>query len=472
MESRPQEQAQRTNGKPAANAQRIVADLRRVFDSGRTRPLEWRAAQLEGLERLCVEHEKQIMEALREDLGRHAFESYGTEIGFLKGDARHARKHLKKWAKAEKVHAPLVTQPGRAEIHHDPLGVVLIIAPWNYPFQLALSPLVGAIAGGNCAVVKPSEIAPHTSELLAQRLGEYVDPQAVVVVEGGVPETTALLAERFDHVFYTGNGTVGRIVMRAAAEHLTPVTLELGGKSPAIVDREVDLEMACRRIALGKFANAGQTCVAPDYVLVHEEVHEAFLERMTRVIREFYGEDPKSSDSYARIVNERHHDRLTKLMTAGTVVTGGDTDRGSRYIAPTLLRDVPDDAPIMQEEIFGPVLPVRKVASVGEAIGFVNRRDKPLALYIFTKNKANADDILNRTSSGGVTVNHTLLHLAAPDLPFGGVGASGMGAYHGRASFETFTHSKAVLRKPLALDPTLFYPPYSESAETWLRRLL
>jgi aldehyde dehydrogenase (NAD+) len=472
MQSNAAAVTERKNGKPEHEASRVVADLRRVFESGRTRPLEWRVAQLEGLERMCVECEKEIIEALRADLGRPAFETYGTEIGFLKADARHARKHLKKWMKAERVSAPMVTQPGRAEIHHDPLGVVLVIAPWNYPFQLALSPLVGAIAGGNCAVVKPSEIAPHTSAFIAKRLGEFVDSQAIAVVEGGVAETTALLAERFDHIFYTGNGTVGRIVMRAAAEHLTPVTLELGGKSPAIVDRDVDLEMACRRIALGKFANAGQTCVAPDYVLVHEEIKGAFLERLSAVVEEFYGLDPKASDSYARIVNERHHDRLTKLLGAGTVVTGGESDRETRYIAPTVLRDVPDDAPIMKDEIFGPILPVRSVASIGEAIAFVNAREKPLALYIFTKSRENADEILARTTSGGVTVNHTLLHLAAPGLPFGGVGASGMGHYHGKFSFETFTHAKAVLRKPLALDPTLFYPPYSDAADTWLRRLL
>jgi acyl-CoA reductase-like NAD-dependent aldehyde dehydrogenase len=301
---------------------------------------------------------------------------------------------------------------------------------------------------------------------------EYLDPDCFVVVEGGVPETTAVLKEQFDYIFYTGNGTVGRIVMDAAAKHLTPVTLELGGKSPTLVDKDVDLDVAARRITWGKFFNAGQTCVAPDYILAHEAIESRLIDKLRATVKEFYGEDPKKSKDFARVVNSRHVQRLSKLLGSGDVVTGGDYDESQNYLAPTILRNVREDSPVMQDEIFGPILPVIKVQDMDSAIEFVNKRPKPLALYIFSNNREVQDRVIARTSSGGMSVNHAVVHLSVPGLPFGGVGPSGMGAYHGKASFDTFSHKKSVLRKGFALDAPILYPPYTESKQKWLKKLL
>jgi len=450
----------------------VVQRLRARFESGVTRSRRWREQQLEGIERFIAEREKDIFEALHADLGKPEIEAFGAEISYVANDAKHARKHLADWMKAEKVSTPLVAMPGKSTIEPEPLGVVLIISPWNYPFQLLMAPLVGALAAGNCAVLKPSEVAPHTSAMIAKLLPRYVDPTCIEIVEGAVPETTKLLEQRFDHIFYTGNGTVGRIVMRAAAEHLTPVTLELGGKSPTIVDSTADLDVTAKRIVWGKFFNAGQTCVAPDYVLVEESVHDALLTRMVAAVREFYGDDPQASDSYCRIVNERHHDRLTKLLDPEKTACGGQHDKSDRFIAPTILKDVSWDDAVMKEEIFGPILPVLAVRDVDEAIRTVNDHDKPLALYVFSSDKSTQKKVLSRTSSGGATVNHVWMHLAVPELPFGGVGESGMGAYHGKHSFDVFSHAKAVLRKPTQIDPPILYPPYTATKTKWVKRIL
>ncbi len=450
----------------------LVKQLRQSFRAGRTRSFDWRQRQLASLQRLIEQRKDDITAALVEDLGKPPLEAFGAEIAFCTGEAEAARRKLRDWMKPEPVHTPLINQPGSSWIQKEPLGVVLIIAPWNYPFQLAISPLVGAIAAGNCVVVKPSEIAPATSALLARLVPQYLDQDCIRVVQGGVPETTALLTEKFDHIFYTGNGTVGRIVMAAAARHLTPVTLELGGKSPCIVDYQVDLPTAARRIVWGKFFNAGQTCVAPDYVLAHADIHDALIAEMARVVREFYGPDPTQSPDYARIVNLRHLRRLAPLLHDGTVVVGGQVDEARRYIAPTILRDVSPDAPVMADEIFGPILPVLTVESMSHAVEFVNDRPKPLALYVFSSSESTQQFVIDHTSSGGATINHVWLHLAVPDLPFGGVGDSGMGAYHGRASFDTFTHHKSVLSKSTAIDPPLLYPPYTPAKARWVARLL
>jgi aldehyde dehydrogenase (NAD+) len=450
-----------------------VTRLRASFDRGRTRPLEYREEQLAGLARMLKEREGEIEAAIHQDLGRPAIEIYASEIALVASELALTRKKLRSWTKPQRVPTSLVAQPGKSRIYHEPLGVVLIIGPWNYPFQLVLAPLVGAIAAGNCAIVKPSEVVPTISALLAARLPEYVDPECVRVIQGGVDETTELLAQRFDHIFYTGNGTVGRIVMEAAAKHLTPVTLELGGKSPCLVDQQTDLDVAARRIVWGKFYNAGQTCVAPDYVLVHQAVHEGFLSRLKETVHNFFGEDPSKSPDYGRIVNERHHRRLMKLLPgSGTVVTGGAADEESRYIAPTILRDVTAGAPVMTDEIFGPILPVLSVKDMEQAIAIVNERPKPLALYLFSSDPLIQESVLERTTSGGVTVNHALLHLTVPSLPFGGVGPSGMGAYHGRASFDTFSHKKSVLVKPTWFDPSFFYPPYTAFKNKLVRKVL
>jgi aldehyde dehydrogenase (NAD+) len=451
----------------------VVAGLRRSFAGGLTRPLEYRLRQLEGLTRFLRDREAEIERALHDDMARPAFEVYPAEIAMVASEISLARKKLRSWVKPQRVSTALVGQPGKSRIYREPLGVVLIIGPWNYPIQLLMLPLVGAIAAGNCAVVKPSELAPATSALLASRLPEYVDEACARIVEGGVAETTELLAEQFDHIFYTGNGTVGRIVLEAAAKHLTPVTLELGGKSPCIVDQHADLDVAARRIVWGKFYNAGQTCVAPDYVLAHEAIEDALVARMKQAIRDFFGDDPRSRPDFGRIVNARHHRRLIKLLEGGgEVVAGGDADEADRYIAPTILRDVPPNAAVMADEIFGPILPVLRTKNVDEAIAMVNARPKPLALYLFTNDRTVEANVIERTSSGGVTVNHTLLHVTIPALPFGGIGPSGMGAYHGRATFETFSHKKAVLFKPTWLDPWFFYPPYNHAKKKWVRRVL
>ncbi len=428
----------------------VVARLRATFRTGRTKPVDWRTTQLRRLRTMLTEHGATLAAALHEDLGKSAYEAYRTEIDFTIREIDHTLDHLDAWLRPEPAPVPPHLGEATAWTQYDPLGVVLVIAPWNYPAQLLLAPVVGALAAGNAVVAKPSELAPATSAALARLLPEYLDPEAVAVVVGGIPETTALLDERFDHIFYTGNGAVGRIVMTAAARHLTPVTLELGGKSPVFVDRDTDLETVAARLAAGKFLNAGQTCVAPDYVLTDPETARALEPALVRAVEALYGSDPATSDTYGRIINERHFDRLTALLGSGRVVTGGDTDRATKYIAPTVLAAVDPDAPVMREEIFGPILPVVTVDGLDEAIGFINDRDKPLALYAFTESGTTRRRLAAETSSGGLGFGLPLAHLTVSDLPFGGVGESGMGNYHGRYSIETFSHRKAVLEKPLA----------------------
>ena len=465
-----------TDTPPAATGTRsipdLVAELRSSFTAGRTRPIEWRRRQLERMKTMLVEHEADFLDALAADLGKPRLEAWASDIAVVINEVEYALRHLGSWTKPERERIPLAQRPGRATVHPEPYGVALVIAPWNYPIHLLLLPMVSAIAAGNAVVGKPSEVAARTSAALARVVPEYLDPESVAVVEGGVGETQALLAERFDYIFYTGNGRVGRIVMQAAAEHLAPVTLELGGKSPTIVDDSANMAVAARRIAFGKFLNAGQTCVAPDYVLVTRSRETELVAQLSRAVRDFYGTDPARSPDYARIVNDAHFQRLEKLLADSTPAIGGETNAPDRYIAPTVLRNVTPDAPIMAEEIFGPILPVLTVKDVDEAIRFVNDRDRPLALYVFAESDHVPQRILERTSSGGVCVNATVLHVAVPTLPFGGVGASGIGAYHGKAGFDTFSHRKSVLAKPTRIDPKLAYPPYTKVKERLVRRFL
>jgi aldehyde dehydrogenase (NAD+) len=453
----------------------LVDSLRSSYASGVMRDLESRRTQLRQLRRMLTEQEAQILAALAADLGKPPMEAYAAEVGVVLAEIDHALKHLAKWCAPTKVKVALAFKPGSAEIVADPLGVALIISPWNYPMQLLLAPLVAALAAGNTVVLKPSEVAPHTAAVMADLIPLYLDQRVVQVVTGGVVETTALLDEKFDYIFYTGSGDVGRVVMAAAAKHLTPVTLELGGKSPVIIAADADLTVAARRIAWGKFINAGQTCVAPDYVLVDETVEDAFTSELLHALNDFYGNDPQASPDYARIVNERHWDRLNGLLEAGgfdATVCGGHGDRGARYLPPTVLAGVKPDAAVMQSEIFGPILPIISVSDVDEAIRFVNDRDKPLALYIFSRSNNIVERVLSRTTAGGVLVNHTVLHVGVTELPFGGVGASGMGAYHGKAGFDTFTHGKSVLRKPTKPDPSILYPPYKGWKYKLVRRFM
>ena len=450
----------------------VFEELRSAFATGRTRPQAWRVAQLKAISALVVEKEKELTDALHADLGKPVIEPYTAEMAFIRSEVDHVCKHLGQWMKPRKARTPLVYQPGKSWVQPEPLGVTFVMGAWNYPVQLCLGPMVDAIAAGNCVLLKPSEVSPHTARVLATLVPQYLDTSCVKVVEGGVAESTALLKLPWDHIFYTGNGAIAKIVMTAAAQHLTPVTLELGGKSPTVVDRDANLKVSAKRIVWGKFYNAGQTCIAPDYILVHKDVQDAFLEQMKAAITEFFGADPKQSADFARIVNERHHNRLCKLMAGADVAAGGQAEADSRYIAPTVLKNVSPESPVMQEEIFGPILPVLAVDSMEDAVKFINARPKPLALYVFTGNSATENLMLHNTTSGGLLINHVLMHVGNQNLPFGGVGPSGMGAYHGKTGFDNLSHLKPVMKKPTFIDPPVAYPPYTDSKMKQVRFLM
>jgi aldehyde dehydrogenase (NAD+) len=450
----------------------IVQQSRQAFEAGITRPLSWRKAQLEAMITMLEEHQDELSAALKTDLGRGVEEAWLYDIGFTITEVKLMLKNLKKWTSPRKVPTPLVTKPGSSHRVPQPLGVVLVIAPWNYPVQLLLIPAAGAIAAGNAVVLKPSEVSSETSKVLGNIVPQYFSDKAIAIVEGGVSETTELLQQKFDHIFYTGNGTVGRVVMRAAAENLTSVTLELGGKSPTIVDASANIAVAARRIAWAKYVNAGQTCVAPDYVLAHKSVANQLVEAIRTSITEFYGQDPHTSKDYSRVISPRHFARLKSMLSSGTIAIGGQTEESERYIAPTVMVNVGKDSAVMQEEIFGPILPVIEVDSIDEAISFVNSRPHPLALYVFAQDNAVSEKVVAQTTSGGVTVNGTIMHMTGPYLPFGGVGESGMGAYHGMSGVDVFQHLKPVLKRSTMLDAPLAYPPYTKRKYSILKKVL
>jgi aldehyde dehydrogenase (NAD+) len=450
----------------------IVQQSRQAFDSGITRPLAWRKAQLETMITMLEKHQDELSAALKVDLGRGVEEAWLYDIGFTITEVKLMLKNLKKWTAPRKVPTPMVTRPASSMRVPQPLGVVCVIAPWNYPVQLLLIPAAGAIAAGNAVVMKPSEVSSETSRVLAKIVPQYFTDKAVAIVEGGVQETTELLKQKFDHIFYTGNGAVGRVVMRAAAENLTPVTLELGGKSPTIVDASANIAVAARRIAWAKYVNAGQTCVAPDYVLAHKSIANELVEAIRTSITEFYGEDPHASKDYSRVISPKHFSRLTSLITSGKVAIGGQSEQAERYIAPTVLVDVDQNSAVMQEEIFGPILPVLEVGSIDEAIGFVNSRPHPLALYVFAQDNSVNEKVVAETTSGGVTVNGTIMHMTGPYLPFGGIGESGMGAYHGQSGVDVFQHLKPVLKRSTMLDAPLAYPPYTKRKFSILKKFI
>jgi aldehyde dehydrogenase (NAD+) len=447
----------------------VLAELRQEFGAGRTRSLEWRLEQLRGIERFVAEREPDIAAALAKDLGRSPTEAWLGDIASTKGEAVYARKHLKKWMRKKRESLPLAQLPGRGWVQYDPLGVVLIIGPWNYPLYLSLAPLVAAVAAGNCAVIKPSELAPATSALLAQLLPLYVDPVAVRIVEGDASVTQELLAAGFDHALFTGGTEIGKKIMAAAAPTLTPVTLELGGKSPVIVAAGADIDVAARRIAWVKLMNSGQTCIAPDYVLADRRIADELVAKIVANIRDFRSGE---ADPALRIVNQRQFNRLVSLIdtTDGTVVAGGRSDSATLRIEPTVILNPSPDEPAMTDEIFGPILPILAVESLDRAVEFVNSRPKPLALYVFAPGQVGRD-LIDRIPSGGAVINHVAMHCLVPSLPFGGVGASGMGAYHGRWGFEALSHRRAVLSKTAKPDPRLVYPPYSQRALSLMRRM-
>ncbi|MFN7741236.1 MAG: aldehyde dehydrogenase family protein [Cyanobacteriota bacterium] len=451
-----------------------IPAMRQPVSDGATRPLAWRLEQLERLDRALQQRADAVLLALATDLGKPPVEAY-FELVAVQQELRLTRRNLRRWMAPRRVGVPLSLQPGRAEVISEPLGCVLIIGPWNYPFHLTIQPLVSALAAGNTAVLKPSEHAPATAALIADLIAAAFPPTTAQVVQGDGQVAAELLQQRFDHIFFTGGERVGRLVMAAAAQHLTPVTLELGGKSPAVVLADADLEVTARRLVWGKALNAGQTCIAPDYLLVQESIREALLGRMGERIAACFGPDPLASPDLATIVNTAQFERLSALLEGarqrGQILWGGQSDAGRRRIAPTLIRVDDLEDPLMQEELFGPLLPVLSVGDLGQAIGLINRRPKPLALYLFSKQAQAQQQLLAGTSSGGVCFNDVIMHVGVPELPFGGVGPSGMGAYHGQAGFDTFSHQRSVLRRPFRLDAPFRYPPYGDRLPL-IRRLL
>lgn len=432
------------------------------FQTGTTKDISFRIEQLKKLKQLLIDNEQLLIDKVHKDFQKSAFETYATEIGLVITDINFTLKNIDSWTKQQSVSTPIVNFPSKNFIITEPYGSALIIAPWNYPILLSLQPLVGAIAAGNTAVLKPSELTPHTSSVIERLISESFDPEFLKVILGGVEESSALVKMDFDYIFFTGSTRVGKIIMRDAAERLTPLTLELGGKSPCIVDETANLEISAKRIAWGKFVNAGQTCVAPDYLLVEKSVKKEFIAHLKTAINQLYGDNPKESPDYPRIINDAHFDRLASLLSDGETVVGGECDKDTKYIAPTILNNISLEDKIMQDEIFGPILPVLDYTSVEDCISIINARPRPLALYIFTSNQKLEDRILNSVSFGGGAVNDTIAQLGNHHLSFGGVGASGFGSYHGKSSFDCFSHQKSVMKKPFWPDVPIRYAPYDD----------
>ena len=446
--------------------------IKNTFASGKTKPLPWRIEQLTQIRKMVVEQQDKIFVAMQQDLGRCNMESWTAELGGVISEVDHSLKHLKKWVKPRKVPTPIIAQPGKSYMLPEPLGTILIIGAWNYPLLLVLSPLISAISAGNNAIIKPSELSANVSKLLVELVAQYLDNDAFAVVEGAVDETTELLKHQFDHIIYTGGEVVGKIVMRAAAEFLTPVTLELGGKSPCIVDSSTDLDVTAARIVWSKWMNAGQTCVAPDYVLVEESFAAPLIDAIKHKLTEFYSADASSSKDYGRIVSERHLTRIVSYLDGQEVVHGGKYDVANKYIEPTIVLNPAHDSLLMQQEIFGPILPIVTVKNISESIPFVNKRAKPLALYIFSKNKDFGQQVLTATSAGMVCINDGFMFAANPNLPFGGVGSSGTGAYHGKIGFDNFSHLKTVMKRSFWFDVPLRYPPFTDKKFKLLKKLI
>ncbi|HDK7176366.1 TPA: aldehyde dehydrogenase [Clostridium botulinum] len=430
------------------------------FEKGYTKDINFRIETLKKLKHNIKMNENNIFKALKIDLNKSEFETFITEIGIVYDEINGAIKNIKKWSKPKKVKTPITNFLASSYIYNEPYGVALIIAPWNYPFQLIMAPLVGAISAGNCVLLKPSELAVETEKIIVKIIKETFSDEYIGVVTGGVKESEALLKEKFDYIFYTGGINVGKIVMRAAAEHLTPITLELGGKSPCIVDKDANIDLAARRITWGKFLNAGQTCVAPDYLVVHKNIKEKLISSIENYIIEFFGENAFENEEYPRIINERHFKRLEGYLKEGKIVFGGKTDISNLYIEPTIIEGINLKNRIMEEEIFGPIFPVIEFEDIDEVIDIIKNNPKPLALYYFSEDKEKQEIIIKNISFGGGCINDTIMHLSTSTLPFGGVGSSGIGGYHGRASFDTFSHKKSILKKSNLIDIKIRYAPF------------
>jgi len=449
--------------------QAVITKQKAFFQSGATRPYAFRRKQLLNLKTMLETNEKRLMQALKDDLHKSSFEAYSTEIGILIHSINHTLDNLKAWMKTETVKRPLFLRFTKATIRKEPKGTILIIGPYNYPVQLLLEPLIGALAAGNTAILKPSEFTTNTEQTLKELITETFDETTVAVITGGVETAQKLLEYPFDHIFFTGSPRVGKIIYKKAAEHLTPVTLELGGKSPCIVDKSADLAITARRIVFGKFINAGQTCIAPDYLLVDKAIKSDLLEKLKLTIKDFY---PEPKAELSRIVNEKHFDRIVDLIDNEKVVHGGSHDRKTRYIEPTILDDITHDDPIMQEEIFGPLLPIITYTDINQVIDTLKTKPRPLALYVFSEDKTFTNRVITNLTFGNGAINDTIFQVTNPYLPFGGTGLSGFGNYHGKASFDTFSHHKSLIDKSTRVDPPIAYPPYTKRKMTLIRRLL
>lgn len=446
----------------------IVQKQRDYFWTHATKSAGFRKRQLTKLKEAFRKHEQSLLDALWADLHKPAQEAYTTEIEVTVAEIDHYIRNLDDWMEPERVSTPLFFQPGTSMIMPEPYGVSLIIAPWNYPVKNLFGPLLGAMAAGNTAVVKPSEISPNCSKAIADLIKDTFDPEYIVSIEGGVPETTELLKERFDYLLFTGGTEIGRIVYQAAAKHLTPVTLELGGKSPCIVDTNISINVAAKRLVWGKFQNAGQTCIAPDYIYVNNKIKAKFLERVKHYVNEFFGPADKPSEDLGRLISDRHFQRVSKMLT-GDIILGGVTDAATKYISPTIIDNVTMDHPAMQEEIFGPVMPIIGYDNFDEVVNHINAGERPLAMYLFSNDSKLLKRLMNETSSGAILVNETMVHAGQPNLPFGGVGNSGMGAYNGKLGFDTFSHKKPVMTRAFLGDVTQKYPPYTKGKTNFIK---
>ncbi len=437
-----------------------IQSQRSFFEKGETKDLGFRIKQLRTLKRAIRENEQMIMDALKKDLNKDPFDAYATEIGIVLEEINYLMKLLPKWAGKKRVRTSLANFLSASYTYAEPYGITLIMSPWNYPFQLAIAPLAGSIAAGNCAIIKPSEYSYHTSEVIEKLIKENFNEQFITVARGGREANKNLLEEKFDYIFFTGSVSVGKVVMEAASKHLTPVTLELGGKSPCIVDETANIDLAAKRIIWGKFINAGQTCVSPDYLMVHRALKNELIAKMKKIVNEFYGATPSQSDDFPKIINEKHFKRLLGLMNNEEILLGGESNEKTLQIAPTIVDHVTWDSPLMQEEIFGPILPVLEFENLNDVISEIIKRPKPLALYFFTTSREREEKVLRDISFGGGCINDTIMHLATTHMPFGGVGDSGMGGYHGKASFDTFSHHKSILKKSNLIDIPLRYPTH------------
>jgi aldehyde dehydrogenase (NAD+) len=455
------------------NISSIVEKQRAFFKTGATKEVRWRIQQIKKLLKLIATNEAKISEALKKDLHKPEYESLSLEVGPVFADANHILQHIKEWAEPEDVPTSLFHLPGNSKVYKDPYGNVLLISPWNYPFLLTISPLIGAMSAGNCVLIKPSEHSPATSQMMQELINENFDAGYIHVVQGDAEVTQEILKNRWDYIFFTGGTEIGRVIYQAAAKHLTPVTLELGGKSPCVVDKNAFIDLAAKRIAWGKTVNSGQTCIAPDYLFVHADVKDKLIDSIKAHIKKSYGDAPLEHPDYCKIINQRQYNRLKGYLNNGEIIAGGKFSDEKQMLEPTIMLNPPKDSPVMTEEIFGPILPVFTYKELDEVIQFINGREKPLAAYIFSNSAKTREKFLTSTSSGGVCVNDTVLHISSSNMPFGGVGESGMGGYHGKSSFDTFSHRKSVMhRMPHMLDPFLRYAPYSPKKSGIMRFFL